>query len=238
MAEPHPRLRKFAEWVRRRRPDAEASRGGEVDVEMRAIASSNLFDPSFYLIEGPDVQQANLDPIFHFCVYGWREGRRPNLYFDPLWYRDRYLGGPRSQLNPLAHYIGVGESAGCRPICFFDPLWYKTAYALAYSESALRHYLAHRRSQRFAPNAHFDLEFYLARYGAEIGPNRDPFAHLLRCGADRDLDPSPTFDSAAYRRVLGPNPLAPSSSAASERNIPFIRYLEILAGAPSEYPPL
>jgi hypothetical protein len=233
MAEPLSRLKKFAEWVARLRADPDAaSRVDELDVETSAIASSGLFDPSFYLIEGPDVQQANLDPIHHFCLYGWREGRRPNLYFDPLWYQDRYLGAARSQVNPLAHYIGGGESAGCRPICFFDPLWYKTTYALPYSVSPLRHYLAHRRSQRFSPNAHFDLEFYLTRYGAEIGPNRDPFAHLLRCGADRDLDPSPTFDSAAYRASMPPPGAAPP-----ERRIPFIHYLDVSTGASAENPP-
>lgn len=198
------------------------------DSRIPLIASSGLFDVSFYLIEGPDVQAAGLDPIAHFNDYGWPEGRRPNLYFDPLWYRDRYLS-EEPETNPLVHYIAGGEAEGCRPICFFDPAWYRRAYRLTASQAPLRHYLTNRRSGRYAPNSHFDLAFYMARYGEEIGPNRDPFAHLLRHGVDRDLDPSPHFDSATYRRLsMAPDGVRRGGMGARERKIPFIHALDAL----------
>ena len=49
--------------------------------DQRLIAASGLFDVSYYLINGVDVAAAGADPVAHFCQHGWREGRRPNLYF-------------------------------------------------------------------------------------------------------------------------------------------------------------
>ena len=218
-------LARLESWARGR---ASSTGGGE-----SLIAASGLFDLSFYLIEGPDVHEAGIDPIAHFCAHGWREGRRPNLYFDPLWYCGRYLA--RSPGNPLVHYIAGGEAAGCRPVCYFDPVWYRGAYRIQKRVSALGHYLKHRRSQRYAPNAHFDLAFYLARHGGEIGPNRDPFAHLLRLGTDQDLDPSAAFDSAAYRkRAMTLEAPRAAGLAAREHGVPLIHYLDALTRAPEE----
>lgn len=163
------------------------------------IARSGLFDVNHYLLESPDVVADGGDPLEHFCRFGAREGRRPNLYCDPAWYAALYLDGNPAGVNPLCHYIRVGERSGLRPISYFEPSWYIRTYGLRPGTSALRHYLTHRRSQRYAPNALFDIAHYLDRYGAEIGRNRDAFAHLLRHGGRRDLDPSASFDAAAYR---------------------------------------
>ncbi|MGX7706933.1 hypothetical protein [Methylobacterium sp. Gmos1] len=180
------------------------------------IAGSGLFDVNHYLLESPDVVADGGDPLEHFCRFGAREGRRPNLYFDPAWYAGLYLGGNPDGVNPLCHYIRVGERAGFRPACTFDPAWYARTYGLRSGTSALRHYLTHRRSQRYAPNALFDLAFYLACHGAEIGRNRDAFAHLLRHGAKRDLDPCAGFDAKAYRARHG-LPRTPASALVADQ---------------------
>ncbi len=39
------------------------------------IEESGLFDRSFYLRANPDVAEASIDPLVHFCDYGWRGGR-------------------------------------------------------------------------------------------------------------------------------------------------------------------
>ncbi len=187
-----------------------------------AIVASGLFEHDVYLIANPDVREAGRDPIFHFHANGWREGRQPNLYFDPLWYHARYLAD-RPEANPLAHYVRGGEKAGCRPSCLFDPEWYRRTYRVPANRLALAHFLEHRRSQRVAPNPHFDLAFYLGRHGEEVGLNRDPFAHLLRWGATRDLDPSPAFDTAAYRREA----MAGREDASGQ--IPLVHYLDALS---------
>lgn len=195
--------------------------------EHALIARSGLFDINHYLIEAPDVAADGCDPLVHFCQFGAAEGRRPNLYFDPVWYADLYLRGRTETWNPLCHYIQVGERAGLRPVSYFEPSWYARTYGLRRGASALGHYLLHRRSQAYAPNSLFDLRYYLDRYGGEIGPNRDAFAHLLRCGAGRDLDPSPTFSSRAYRERHRLQALSrPASVADHEACIPLVHCLD------------
>jgi hypothetical protein len=147
--------------------------------ESEIVAMSGLFDASFYLLCNPDVREAAGDPLTHYCRYGWEEQRNPNLYFDATYYAGRHNtpGG-----NPLVHYFVYGETEGDRPGPHFDPGWYAEAYGLEPCQSALRHYLQNRRSQRFSPNPEFDVVAYVADYGEVIGRNRDPFAHYLRHG--------------------------------------------------------
>jgi hypothetical protein len=69
---------------------------------------------------------------------------------------------------------------------------------------ALAHFLLHRRSQMFSPTPLFNVAWYVARHADEVAGNRDPFAHFLQAGTYGDIDPSPAFNSAAYRkRYLG-----------------------------------
>jgi hypothetical protein len=199
---------------------------GSAAAQRRLIAASGLFDTSYYLLNAADVLAAGVDPMEHFCGHGWRENRRPNLFFDPSWYSARHSLG--SDANPLEHYIRIGERAGCRPIPFFDPGWYRATYGLDDATSPLRHYLEHRRSQRFAPNPMFDLPFYLASHATEIGPNRDPFMHLVRNGAiGRDFDPSPSFASAAYRhKMMSYDTRSWTGLIAHEMRVPLVHFLD------------
>jgi hypothetical protein len=175
----------------------EAAEGGP---DARVIAESGIFDANYYLINGLDVHALGLEPIRHFCRYGWREGRSPNIYFAVRWYLQTNPGVAALGVNPVVHYLLDGEAAGRRPIVYFDPLWYRNTYRVPKKQSALAHYLAHRRSQRFAPNPEFDLAWYLRTYGAQVGRNRDPFSHYLMAGTYGDVRPSPSFDWPGYRR--------------------------------------
>jgi hypothetical protein len=183
--------------------------------EDELVLQSGLFDTNYYLINYPDVRQSPLHPVEHFRQYGWREGRRPNPYFDPLWYSETYLASDPA-LNPLLDYIRAGEHAGHRPVIYFDPLWYRARNQLGPAASPLRHFLEHRRSQRYSPNPWFDAAWYMRKYGGEVGPNRDPFAHYLRVGISHDVDPSPEFSAKSYRMdnmPIGPARANPTPGA-------------------------
>lgn len=164
------------------------------------VAASGLVEDNYYLINGSDVHAAGLDPADHYCRYGWREQRRPNIYFDPVWYARTNPEVMRLQVNPLLHYIVVGEAAGRRPVPFFDPGWYRQAHRVPPEQLALSHYLAHRRTQTVSPTPLFDVADYVRRFAADLRPGRDPFAHYLQAAMRRDIDPGPDFDAAQYRR--------------------------------------
>ncbi len=195
----------------------------------RLIAASGLFDPAFYLMKYPDVARAGVDPLQHFCTCGWREGRWPNLYFDPAWY---VAPNRRTTIadNPLVHYIRGGEAAGCRPVAAFDPAWFRRVAAVAPGASPLATLLAHRRAQGLAPDAHsdlgfwtdrrliaasglFDPEHYLVANPGLRDAGRDLIFHFHAHGWRQGRQPNPYFDPSWYAaRYLGgknaENPLA------------------------------
>ncbi len=164
------------------------------------VTASGIVDPNYYLINGSDVHEAQLDPVEHFSRYGWREFRKPNIYFDMQWYLRTNPVVERMKINPAVHYVLEGEAFGRRSVPYFDPLWYRETYAIPPEQNALAHYLTHRRSQKFSPTPRFDVAWYVEQHPEEVRGNRDPFAHFLQAGTYRDLDPSPAFNSAAYRK--------------------------------------
>ncbi|AOX19885.1 hypothetical protein [Kozakia baliensis] len=50
------------------------------------IGHSGLFDTAFYLSRNPDLNGIDSGALSHYHQHGWREGRKPNAYFDPHWY--------------------------------------------------------------------------------------------------------------------------------------------------------
>jgi hypothetical protein len=175
--------------------------GGDALPDLTVVGDSGLLDENYYLINAADVHEADVDPVQHYCRFGWRERRKPNIYFDPVWYTHTNPEVAQLRINPLVHYILAGEAANRRPVPFFDPDWYRTEYHIPDEQLALGHYLANRRKQEFSPTPLFDVKWYVARFGSELGTNRDPFAHYLQAGMTQDIDPSRWFNAARYRRT-------------------------------------
>jgi len=175
--------------------------GREVFPDLDVVRAAGLLDENYYLVNAADVYHADMDPLDHYCRFGWQERRKPNIYFDPTWYLQTNPAVARLQVNPLVHYILVGEASNRRPVPFFDPNWYRAEYQIPYDSLALSHYLANRHKQCFSPTPLFDVASYVSRFGSAIGPNRDPFTHYLRAGTIQDIDPSRWFNAALYRNL-------------------------------------
>jgi O-antigen biosynthesis protein len=80
------------------------------DTEMRETLQSGLFDQEYYLSTYADVRSANVDPLFHFVSYGWKEGRNPSESFDTKFYLDTYPDVKEANVNPVTHYVRFGKS--------------------------------------------------------------------------------------------------------------------------------
>jgi hypothetical protein len=190
------------------------------------IAATGLVEDNYYLINAADVHEANADPVNHYCRYGWRERRKPNMYFDPVWYEQTNPAVTRFRINPLLHYALIGEAAGRRPVPFFDPAWYRTEYDVPPDQPALTHYLANRRKQTVSPTPMFDIHWYLRRFGADLGPRRDPFAHYLQVGMTQDIDPCRSFNAARYRQThIGRPSRAFARMLRPEQHNPLVHFL-------------
>src|SRR5699024_7114004 len=80
--------------------------------ECRLLADSGCFDAEWYLRNHPDVAQAGMDPLYHFCKYGWPTLRNPSADFDVWWYWSTHLDPASESTNPLVHYVLTGRQAG------------------------------------------------------------------------------------------------------------------------------
>jgi hypothetical protein len=160
--------------------------------EVELVRALGLVDPGSLVFTMADVIDAGLDPVAHFCHIGWRERRRPNLYFNTGWYIDTY--NVPAGMNPLLHYVLLGEARGVAPSRHFNPEWYRYRYMSGAADSPLAHYLRHRRTGRFSPLPTFDVGAYVRTHATTLRPGRDPYAHFLAIGRS-----APAHIDQAYR---------------------------------------
>ena len=76
------------------------------------IAPSGHFSQEYYLEKNPDIAESGVSPLFHFCNYGWKEGRNPSIRFDVRYYLNNNPDVRKSRRNPLTHYILRGRKEG------------------------------------------------------------------------------------------------------------------------------
>lgn len=166
-----------------------------------AFKASGLFAAEWYSQTYPDVAQAGLDTMRHFLEVGWKEGRKPNPYFDPQWYLARNADVLATGMNPLLHYWRFGERENRQPCPLFETGWYRATYAAEIGAgSALAHYLAHRHLKRFSPNRFFDIAYYLERNPDVAAADVDPLEHFVTTGFREGRPPSAVFDLHFYVR--------------------------------------
>jgi len=79
------------------------------------IKRSGCFDPAYYLLKYPDCRTADVDPLWHFVRYGWREGRNPSAEFDTEYYLKTNPDVALAGANPLVHYLRYGRREGRLP---------------------------------------------------------------------------------------------------------------------------
>lgn len=82
---------------------------------VKLVESSALFDKEWYLAQNKDVQQAGVDPIWHYLKFGAAEGRDPYPGFDTSFYLETYPDVAQSGVNPLVHFIKFGRGEGRTP---------------------------------------------------------------------------------------------------------------------------
>jgi len=164
-----------------------------------ALAASGLFLSRLYITTYPDVNQAGMEPLEHYCRHGWREGRSPNPYFDAAWYRTAYLGN--SDADPLLDYCLRQATEDVRPNPYFVPGWYRRLHQAGHEQhiEPLLHYITagERRGARPAP--WFDTAWYRARH--RLGAAESPLLHFLRHRHSATVSPVPEFDPAFYCRT-------------------------------------
>ena len=72
----------------------------------------SFFDPQFYCERYPDIDTRYVEPLEHYCVFGWKERRDPCAWFSTRLYLDRNADVIKSGMNPFLHYVWHGRDEG------------------------------------------------------------------------------------------------------------------------------
>jgi len=70
-------------------------------IEYLIIKISRQFDDVYYLIQYSDCRLADVDPLWHYVTYGWKEGRKPSQRFDA----EINVLDANSNMSPLGRHI-------------------------------------------------------------------------------------------------------------------------------------
>ncbi|WP_373004286.1 glycosyltransferase [Hyphomonas sp.] len=161
-----------------------------------------LFDPEWYLATNKDVREAGIDPLTHFKMTGWAEGRKPHSLFDTEWYLATNPDVEASGINPLTHYIVTGWKEGRKPNRLFDVAWYLDANPdiCAAAIEPLTHYIQFGAAEGREPLLIFDTAWY-KNQAKNIEVGTSPLAHYVNEGWRARLDPHPLFDVTWYRKA-------------------------------------
>ena len=87
--------------------------------EYRVIKRSGFFDEAWYLKQYEDVRRADVDPIEHYVLHGWKEGRDPAPWFSTSFYLQSNPDVAQAGVNPFYHWIKWGRGEGRKP----NPNW-------------------------------------------------------------------------------------------------------------------
>ncbi len=163
------------------------------------VRASKIFDPVFYKETNPDIAAKGISPLVHYLRAGWREGRFPNLLFDPRYYFSQFPDTDH-KTEPILHFLSEGWRQGKKPSPYFDPL----AYASEKSDfdfsktNPLSHFIDNGcREQKYLP-PYIDRQFYTRKYSDVAESGLDPLTHYFTVGKKQGRQPSLFFDVHWY----------------------------------------
>lgn len=70
------------------------------------------FDAGHYLSVYPDILAAKADPVLHYCLFGWKEGRNPRPDFSTHFYLNSNPDVAAAGINPFLHFVVAGRAEG------------------------------------------------------------------------------------------------------------------------------
>ena len=186
----------------------------------QAEALQRAFDEDFYRAQNPDLDFARLDPLAHFALTGWCEGRDPAPWFSVQAYLERYEDVRRGDINPFQHYLSYGQEEG-RQIAasrHAPPRAEPAPAEPAPAEPAPPALDAAERAALDLMAPDFDAQFYRAKNRSRDFDEIGPLLHFKRTGWREGRDPAPWFSVDAY--------LERHDDIRRREINPFLHYLE------------
>lgn len=183
------------------------------------------FSTKFYLDQNPDVVMLGIEPLWHYCMFGYKEQRDPHPLFSSKFYSKTYLAS--SAENPLLHFCRTGYALGNVPHPFFEshrnsgqtflsdrfenlkkPHWFDGKYYLknnpdleSWFFGSLEHYILSGFSEGRKPAPGIDIEWVKSRARAQCAGDFDEI-DLMQKFSEYLSDPSRQSGFAEKLRYL------------------------------------
>jgi len=151
-------------------------------------AIRDAFDTRFYLSHNPDVAEAGVDALEHYCRFGWKERRDPAPFFSTSNYLEAYPDVAKAGVNPFWHYLsaGIKEGRSAEP-----------SHPLASTRRSPVEIERDRHMLDVVRNG-FDPAFYRALYPDVAQGGWDAVEHYCSMGWREGRDPAPFFSTSYY----------------------------------------
>jgi len=188
-------------------------------------------DSAFYNATYPDVADQRVDPLVHYLLDGWREGRDPSPWFSTASYLALHRDVAAAGTNPLLHYIQHGREEGRALAPYSMPRPFRPAKDVDHI-AAMRRYIALRHADEARLSATTDIDRLAQDIISEAiaGPDPEPIlpadgsALTLHMAAVHDLldrqyyldnnadlsrsgiDPVEHYCTQGWKNLLKPNP--------------------------------
>ncbi|WP_319496812.1 hypothetical protein [uncultured Cohaesibacter sp.] len=177
-------LNPFLHWIEHGKSEGRAPRDfaelqAEKEYERICAEFEGRFDKDYYLAQNEDVAKSGMDPLRHFILSGWMEGRDPCREFSTRFYLDTYQDVAAAGVNPFLHWLQTGQREG------------RLGKANGVSERELQ-------EARKVLKGYFDASFYMKYNPDVVGAGVDPLRHYLDIGWKEGRDPSPDFSTLYY----------------------------------------
>jgi hypothetical protein len=179
------------------------------------------FDPRFYRAVYTDLP-AEMDPLWHYRVAGWREPRDPTPWFSTESYLQDHPDVAEAGVEPFAHFLLAGRYEG-RDVAPSRHAWsYMAAVGWTLPPTGVAPRIDQGAAlspaqQRAIVEPEFDAAYYRALNPDVAAAGLDPLDHFLQAGWGEGRDPNPQF---SVRDYLEANP-----DVASAGLNPFVHYL-------------
>ena len=177
-------------------------RTADVPSALCRIRASGFFDKSYYLKQCPLVRDANVDPVLHYLVSGFRDFFEPSPTLSMQAYLAEHPDVRASGCNPLLHLIDHGRDEDGK---------------IRSEKQSLSSATVSARRTLIEESGLFDTTFYLANYLDVALAQVDPLEHYVMYGSAELRQPSLDFDPNAY---LAANPDV--AAAGAEAIVHFI----------------
>lgn len=141
---------------------------------------SEYFDATYYMNKYSDLDGKSIDPVLHYCEYGWRERRNPCSFFNTEYYLRSHPDIEETGINPFVHYIKFGRALG----------WAGRLYPPVESDD--------RTCQIEVIRRNMDQIFYSLKYHNLLANSNDNATHYFEEGWINDFNPSIAFSTKYY----------------------------------------